>query len=290
MTINFLSAIRKFFPKIKKLDGDDLPVAIGFDVEETVKAEVPPTRGNFIPESVQEFANNFLKAYYDLYDSDDRQQLIAAYHDSAAFSYSIIARSGENSKSQFPNDLLQESRNLSRVNSTGRRVKLLHQGKINIIAALNSLPVTSHVKDAFQIDVPFFSSALVLIVVNGLVVETWKKVRQLRTFTRSFSIVPHGTGFVIINDMLLWTNSSFEQRKIFSAIVKTMNVSSDTSSEAGTSTANRDLLVQRLQQETKMNETFSRQCLEESNYDYSTAVTMFTQLNTSGMIPPDAFS
>lgn len=166
-------------------------------------------------------------------------------------------------------------------------MKLLRQGKINIIAAINSLPSTNHVRDAFNIDIPFFSNALVLIVVNGLVVETWKKQRQLRTFTRSFSIVPQGQGFVIINDMLLWTNSSYDQRNKFSAIVKSMNAPNN---ESGTSTSNKDQLVVRLRQETGMNENFSRQCLEESNFDYNTAVAMFTQLNSSGMIPPEAFS
>ena len=275
--------IRDLFPNIKKLDGEDLPAAIGFDVE--VKTQVPPTQGSFIPEQVKEFAEQFLKHFYDIYDSDERQGLMAAYHDNACFSYSIIARGDANPKQGFAGDLIKESRNLMRVNNTDTRIKHLKRGKVNIIAALNSLPQTKHATESFVIDVPFSTTALVNIVINGLVVETWKKQKALRSFTRSLSIIPFGGGFVIINDLLLLTNSSYDQRNKFSSIVKLIKEES-----SGTSTANRDQLVAKLRQQTGMNESFSRQCLEESNYDYARAVDMFTQLNGNGMIPPEAFS
>jgi len=198
-------------------------------------------------------------------------------------------QSKNDTKGDFPQDLMQDSRNLLRIRDPSVPIKQLKQGKLSIVASLNSLPETHHVTDSFVIDVPFFSNALVSIVVNGLVVESWKKVKNLRSFTRSFTIIPQGQGFVIINDMLILSHSTKEQKGKFSAIVRSSNLLSANSSTSLNTQSEKDQLILRLRQETGMNEAFTRQCLEEASYDYNKAISMFHQLNSVGAIPAEAF-
>lgn len=47
-------------------------------------------QGSFIPEEIKVFANDFLGQFYTIFDSNDRQPLLAAYHDQATFSYSVF--------------------------------------------------------------------------------------------------------------------------------------------------------------------------------------------------------
>lgn len=50
---------------------------------------MPETKDSFIPPETGKFVYEFLEAYYKMYDSDNRQALIQAYHDNATFSYSF---------------------------------------------------------------------------------------------------------------------------------------------------------------------------------------------------------
>ncbi|KAJ8309187.1 hypothetical protein KUTeg_014061 [Tegillarca granosa] len=84
---SYISAVRKKFPKVLKLDGHDLPPPIKFDIESS--AELPETKGSFFQSSnLQELIVKFLKEYFTIYDSDNRQPLMEAYHESAVFSLS----------------------------------------------------------------------------------------------------------------------------------------------------------------------------------------------------------
>lgn len=238
------------------------------------------------------FVQDFLKAFYDIFDSDDRQNLVAAYHDQASFSFSI-SKPADNQiiqKAQFPTDLLQESRNLLRIKDSTRN-KLLKQGKINIVAALSNLPATQHIRDSFLIDVPIFSDQLFVLVVNGVVIETWKRSKQVRSFCRSFTIVPQGGGFVITNDMLQMANSSYDQRTKYRSLTNTGG--DEMPVELSAPVPNpmaMDVLVKRLQQSSGMNENFSRQCLAENSYVFEKALEMFNDLNSRGAIPAEAFA
>jgi nuclear RNA export factor len=69
------------------LDGEELPAAIGFDVIEA--SNLPQNQPGYLPEDIQKFIHGFFEAYYNIYDSEDRQGLIQAYHDQALFSLSI---------------------------------------------------------------------------------------------------------------------------------------------------------------------------------------------------------
>lgn len=283
MPFSLCSAIRALFPKITKLDGEALPAAIGFDVGDE-KTTIPASMPSCIPDLTQSLVHGFLKAYYDLFDSESRQQLVAAYHDQASYSLSITRSPEAGQKGQFSSDLIQESRNLMRVREGPARTKLLKQGKINVVAALTGFPQTQHIRESFLIDVPFFSEHIIVIVVNGVYWESCKnQAKSLRSFCRNLTIIPQGEGYVIANDMLMLTNASYEQRGKYRApdhmSEKKVHVSAMTS----------EVLITRMRQQTGMNEKFSHQCLSECDYDFDKALQMFNALNSKGGVPPEAF-
>lgn len=67
-------------------DNEDLPSEIGFDLG--VPETLPETKGSCIPAENAAFVYQFLEAYYKIYDTENRQSLIQAYHENATFSFS----------------------------------------------------------------------------------------------------------------------------------------------------------------------------------------------------------
>lgn len=73
----------------------ELGPVISFDIEAD-DVVIPPSRGGWYasPES-QAIVFRFLEQYFMLYDSDDRQSLIDAYHDSAILSLTCSHSPGQ---------------------------------------------------------------------------------------------------------------------------------------------------------------------------------------------------
>jgi len=102
--VNFSQQIvvRKRFPKVMKLDGDDLPPPISFDVESDVASSLPPVKGSFYTsEPTRNLLSLFLEQYYKLYDSHNRKDLIAAYHDHAIFTLTCTTHKAINIRGFF---------------------------------------------------------------------------------------------------------------------------------------------------------------------------------------------
>jgi nuclear RNA export factor len=66
-------------------DGADLSPPIVFDVNEDL--QMPTSKGSFLcAEEGMPMVHQFLQQYYQIYDSDNRDQLVHAYHNNAMFS------------------------------------------------------------------------------------------------------------------------------------------------------------------------------------------------------------
>lgn len=168
----------------------------------------------------------------------------------------------------------------------------MYQGQANIVAFLSEMPKTVHLPESFVVDVPFHSDALLIIVVNGVYHEVQNKGNKLvRFFCRTFTIVPQGGGFVIINDQLMAGNATSEQVTKFKAISggDDPSTSTPTYNPGVSSVLNQNKLIENFARETKMTAAFSRQCLEENNYDFNKALDCFYELNKRGAIPREAF-
>ena len=106
-------------------DGNDLPPPITFGVD--TNTTVPSSQGSyFLNNEVKDLVVRFLKEYYTLYDSENRQPLVDAYHDSALFSMSVAFCPVSDYGSKQPNlgDYFSDSRNSLRIRderNKGRR-------------------------------------------------------------------------------------------------------------------------------------------------------------------------
>nr|CAD7260445.1 unnamed protein product [Timema shepardi] len=291
------SEVRKRFPKVIKLDGINLPPPIGFDVLDNAK--LPPSKGSFIvvPEG-QFMARQFLEQYYQLYDSDNRQGLIDAYHDNAMFSMSCAYPPTQGSVAAHSRliNYISESRNLVRINDFTRRQKLLHVGKQNIISCLSQFPKTQHDPMSFQVDLVLFTPQLIMLCVTGLFREPEQKTPPIRSFMRTFVIVPVGSGFCIINEELFITCATTEQlesafKTPLPAQTAPTPVSPPSQPQGGPvlDDATKQQMVEVLAQQTGMNLSWSKKCLDETNWDFQKAVFVFSELHKQGTVPPEAF-
>merc|ERR1711874_829564 len=105
---SYTEVIRKIFPTLKTLDGKELPPIIGFEDDDAqTSSDCPPSVAKFVKNpGAETVVLEFLQTYFKIYDSDKRQDLLAAYHDSATFSMSAFG-----SREQLP-VYIPESRNL----------------------------------------------------------------------------------------------------------------------------------------------------------------------------------
>jgi nuclear RNA export factor len=77
-------------------DGVELSPPILFDVNEDL--QMPSSKGNYLcAEEGLSMVRHFLEQYYQLYDSDNREQLVSAYHNNAMFSITSTYPPGQSS-------------------------------------------------------------------------------------------------------------------------------------------------------------------------------------------------
>ena len=170
-----------------------MPPVITFDVG-AEDLSLPVSKGSwFASDQAKQIAVLFLEQYLAVYDSDDRQPLLDAYHDSAVFSITASAAGRSVIWCQLyfipPSPIifvcyrcclfflhninrleyyLKDSRNLKRVEDAQRRMRLLHQGKVDIVAFLTRLPKTTHDPASLIVDVPIAS-----VLYRNLAMRVW---------------------------------------------------------------------------------------------------------------------
>ena len=181
---SYTEAIRKIFPKLKVLDEKELPPVINFDdddeddnkkVANDLPASIPMYLKN---EGAKSIVLEFVQQYFKIYDSDKRQSLLDAYHESATFSMSAFG------KYELLSSYIQESRNLLRVEHEKRRHDMMKKGKLSVVAFLDKLPKTEHDLDTFTLDVPFNSDTMMIFTVTGCFRERGTNQNNIRHFNR----------------------------------------------------------------------------------------------------------
>lgn len=241
-----------------------------------------------------------------------------------------------------PNELImKDSHNLLKLRDESQWVKLVKNSNVDIVSFMNKLPITKHHLETFHVDIPFFSKEFINVVVNGLLQETFKTQSSFRSFCRTFFLVPHNNGFVILNEMLLIATPSviclffalffsffslilyqIKQINEYKQLIdkeasssskdnhvknfdfkpsdlmvttnlitnqSTVTFGSSASKLPVTVTDQREEIIQKFKQETKMNRQFSIQCLEENGFNPAVAYDVFLKLKQANALPPEAF-
>uniref|UniRef100_A0A673HVA4 Nuclear RNA export factor 1 n=1 Tax=Sinocyclocheilus rhinocerous TaxID=307959 RepID=A0A673HVA4_9TELE len=284
---DYVSAIRERFPKLLRLDGHDLPPPIVFDLE-VAPATLPPCKASyFCSEEIKNIILCFLQQYYSIYDSGDRQPLLDAYHDGAAFSLSIPFTLQNPSKSSL-GEYQKDSRNIRRMkDDPTTRFRLIKHTRLNVVAFLNELPKTQHDIASLIVDVNTYTATLLAFTVSGVFKEIDGKSRDsFRAFSRVFIAVPAGNaGLCIVNDELFIRNATTEEiRRAFVAPAPTPS-----SSPVPTLSAPQQEMLAAFSQKSGMNLEWSQKCLQDNDWDFDRAAQIFTGLKAQGKIPDVAF-
>ncbi|XP_056641842.1 nuclear RNA export factor 1-like [Diorhabda sublineata] len=297
---SYVSEVRKRFPKCMKLDGVDLPPPIGFDIVE--EQHLPNYQQTFLCNSDGgSIVRQFLEQYFSIYDTDNRQPLLQAYHERATFSLTMGYPSGYSKDIKgvpWLNWYATDNRNLLRVNDPDRRFKLLKQGQVSVVSFLQEMPQTKHDMHSFSVDLSIFTPQMLCLTVTGMFKElkSGHKVPPLRYFYRTLVIVPAGAGFCIANEMMHVSNATPKQAK--EAFKTTVNVAPATTpprvpvatiTSPGPDSAAKEEMVKQMAAQSGMNLAWSLKCLEETQWDFQTAMITFQNLNAQGVVPQEAF-
>ncbi|XP_044758210.1 nuclear RNA export factor 1-like [Coccinella septempunctata] len=315
----YISEVRARFPKVMKLDGLDLPPPISFDLAD--ESTLPTALQTFLCDSnAGSIIRQFLEQYFTLFDSDDRQMLIQAYHEKATFSMTMAYPYGTKDKSvNWLNWYNTDNRNLLRVSDPDRRFKLLNQGNVSIVSFLKEMPMTSHDLLNFQVDLTICNPLMMSFKVAGPFKELkgGHKNTPVRWFSRAFVIVPVGSGFCISNEMLHVTNATEEQIRALksstptpvAAIANSSTVAATPSTVSSPAVGaspvvvaspvtpvvntiddnTKQQMLQALMVHSGMNVEWATKCLQETDWNFEKATTIFNEINSQGRIPAEAF-
>ncbi|XP_036149391.1 nuclear RNA export factor 1 isoform X2 [Monomorium pharaonis] len=295
---DYVSDVRKRFPKLLHLDGIELPRPIVFDVVDDA-AKIPPSQRMFVADAkAQDIASQFLQQYFTIFDSENRQPLLDAYDEHACFSMTITT-----SHNNKLNGYLLENRNLFRINDNNRRQKLLKQGRLPVVSFVSELPRTRHLLNTFTMDISLAAQTMMFITITGYFQELDNKSEPIRYFNRTFIIVPEGEGYCIRNEQLhisqppeaqlkqlhqQLSQLSNQQTQLTTPALRPIEEVKPMATELSDDI--KQQMTMTLSQQTNMNLEWSLKCLQETQWNYENALSAFQEFFARGQIPSEAFT
>ncbi|XP_071514472.1 nuclear RNA export factor 1-like [Panulirus ornatus] len=297
-TETYISAVRKHFTKVIYLDGQELPKPIGFEVDEEITKLPQSCPSYFAIPDVKGLVLQFIEQYYQIFDTENRRPLEAAYSVNALFS--LVCNFPETGPgARYTNIYLTTNRNLKKVTSTDRRQKLVYQGRKNIGTFLCQLPYTMHDPLSFTVDVPLTDNKLMVVTLSGVFRQLTDRNPPIRSFTRTLTIIPEGTGYCICNEQMHLTTATVDQvKKAFKTPVANIPQSNQQIQTAvenvpvvaqGVLQPVQEAMIAKFSEISGMLPQYSQLCLEENGWDYNKAGEIFTQLKAENKIPPEYF-
>ncbi|GAB5584771.1 nuclear RNA export factor 2 isoform X1 [Prionailurus iriomotensis] len=268
-------AIKDCFPKLLRLDGQELSPPVTFDIDTPYL--IKPCKESYKgSEILKSLVLQFLQQYYLMYDSGDHQGLLGAYHHEACFSLTIPF----NPEDQAPSSLCgycKESRNMKKLKDPRAClwVQLLKHTKRDIVCSLGMLPKTQHDLSSFVVDMWFQTEMMLCFSVNGVFKEG-RSQGSVRAFTRTFIVTPASNSSIcIVNDELFVREATpSETQSAFSIRVPT-----PTSSSMPTLSQEQQEMVQvSFSTQSGMKLEWSKKCLQDNEWNYTRAGQVFTML------------
>jgi Nuclear transport factor 2 (NTF2) domain len=201
----YVAEVKQYFTQLEYLDGHKLD-----------KAHNLVTLQNFIvTRDAYVFADEFVKTYFNVYDSEDRRRIMQAYDQNSIFTISCYFDSSCY-HATAPSDLLmrvqryaKNSRSINKMSNMNLVIASTFHGLTRIDKVLNELPKTQHIFTTFSIDVPVYEpSSMVVITVSGTFEDYGIQLNEttlLVAFTRTFVLRPSANNpneFHIYNSQL----------------------------------------------------------------------------------------
>ncbi|XP_060148458.1 nuclear RNA export factor 2-like isoform X4 [Globicephala melas] len=162
----YVRAIRECFPKLLRLDGQELPSPVTVDVDTPYIVKL--CKGSYFgSDELKSLVLQFLKQYYLIHDYGDRQVLAGAYHEEACFSLMIPFHPEDPAPSSLCK-YFKDSRNMKKLKDPYLRVQLLKHTKRVIVHTLCVLPKTQHAFSSFVVDTWFQTETMLCFSVSGV--------------------------------------------------------------------------------------------------------------------------
>nr|XP_033705168.1 nuclear RNA export factor 3 [Tursiops truncatus] len=223
----YVRAIRECFPKLLRLDGQELPSPVTVDVDTPYIVKL--CKGSYFgSDELKSLVLQFLQQYYLIHDYGDRQVLAGAYHEEACFSLTIPFHPEDPAPSSLC-EYFKDSRNMKKLKDPYLRVQLLKHTKRVIVHTLCVLPKTQHDFSSFVVDTWFQTETMLCFSVSGVfkAVEGSSQ-RCVHAFTRTFIATPaRDCSLCIVNDELFVRDADpSETQSVFSIPLSTPTSSS----------------------------------------------------------------
>ncbi|XP_077001923.1 nuclear RNA export factor 2-like isoform X2 [Tamandua tetradactyla] len=281
----YTSFILELFPKLLRLDGQELPspITTGIETLEIIKPCKESYKGS---ETLKSLVLQFLQQYYLIYDNGDRQGLLDAYHDEACFSLTTPFISQDTALSL--NEYFKGSRNMKELKDPNLRAQLLKHTKRDIVNFLSVLPKTQHDLGSFMVDVCAQTETMLCFSVNGFFQEVEGKFQgSVRAFTQTFITTPgSNSSLCIVNEELFVRDASpKETQNAFSTPMPTLSFSC-----MPTLSQEQQEMVQAFSIQSGMKLEWSLKCLQDNEWNYTAAGQVFTMFKAEGKIPEEAFT
>ncbi|XP_052026713.1 nuclear RNA export factor 2-like [Apodemus sylvaticus] len=282
---SYVSAVLNCFPELFCLDGRKLMLPTVMDIEEPQLTK--PCKDIFKGSDViKSQVQQFLREFYLIYDSEERQDLLNIYHDQACFSLTIPFNPGDpdlNSMCGY----FKDERDMKKSKEFYIQRQLLKYTKQDIVDYLRALPQTLHAFSSFQVNICFQMETMLCFSVSGLFKEVEGSSKEcVRAFMRIFiAVLGRTSNLCIVNDQLFVWNPSPDE------ILGAFAIPSPTSCSSFKLVLSQEQqrMVQAFSTQSGMKLEWSQKCLEDNKWDYSKAAEVFTMLQTKNKIPKEFF-
>lgn len=198
----YVSEVCKYFTHIEWLDGHRIDSVV----------ETATLQNFLVTRDAYTIGEEFVKTFFTVYDSFERERLLQIYQHKAIFTMSSYFNMdrvvGQQKNTFYRNQKYTKfSRNLHVMSNLTQACDKVVVGINNIGHVFNELSKSSHDIKSFCIDVPLYDPNLMVIInVSGVFkeeAETLNGSSFLLGFTRTFVLIPSGGGaYNIVNDQL----------------------------------------------------------------------------------------
>lgn len=254
------------------MDEVDLPKLIIFEEEGSTsqgssRINIPIQPKMVVNEEAENCITQFIQKFFEVYDTDHRENLIDAYHEEALMSFS--SSFNRSIRDDSVKRYIGESRNLQVIQEY-KRSQLIHQKRVQIVGFLDKLPKTKHDITSFTLDVPFVNvnenGGILSFTVTGVFKEREEQSYPVKHFSRMFvALLKPGPALSIVNDTLFVTHSTLEESKRTNTLFE-------------------------MAEKSRMNLDWSKQCLDAQNWNLEQALNIFVEAKEQGKIPAEAFT
>lgn len=283
----YVSEVCKHFPHLEWLDGHRVNSTVAI-----------ATLQNFLAtRDAYTVGEEFVKTFFPIYDSFERDWLMQIYESKAIFTlsslYNIERVHGQSDAFQRIQKYTRYSRNLKFMANLMQACEKVVVGVSNIGHLFSELPNTNHDLKSFCIDVPVYDPhRMVIITVSGVFEEpaqTLNGTNFLLGFTRTFVLVPaEGRAYNIANDQLFVHDPPFQAKMSLQSTAdnKLDNICKDLMPTEIEEKTAKLIIFQRL---TELKKAECIQQLEESFWDIKVALATFNTLMDSNDISDNKF-